>query len=68
MGAWAVTAGEVENEYDRAQHEAQQSALRKAVILRQRKNSTAIKVGGYSIHSYRHGIGQHFFNNMEFLK
>ncbi|XP_050690678.1 uncharacterized protein LOC126982569 [Eriocheir sinensis] len=43
-GAWAVTAGEVENEYDRAQYEAQQSALRKAVILRQRKNSTAIKM------------------------
>lgn len=43
-GAWAVTAGEVENEYDRAQHEAQLSALRKAVILRQRKNSTAIKM------------------------
>ncbi|XP_045129550.1 tau-tubulin kinase 1-like isoform X2 [Portunus trituberculatus] len=43
-GAWAVTAGEIENEYDRAQHEAQLSALRKAVILRQRKNSTAIKM------------------------
>ncbi|KAK8741168.1 hypothetical protein OTU49_002531, partial [Cherax quadricarinatus] len=43
-GAWMVTAGEVANEYDRAQHEAQQSALRKVVILRQRKNSTAIKM------------------------
>ncbi|XP_042867959.1 uncharacterized protein LOC122250547 isoform X2 [Penaeus japonicus] len=43
-GAWVVTAGEVVNEYDRAQHEAQQSALRKAVLLRQRKNSTAIKM------------------------
>ncbi|KAK4312459.1 hypothetical protein Pmani_016122 [Petrolisthes manimaculis] len=43
-GAWALTAGEVVNEYDRAQHQAQQSALRKAVILRQRKNSTAIKM------------------------
>ncbi|XP_069194797.1 uncharacterized protein [Procambarus clarkii] len=43
-GAWLVTAGEVANEYDRAQHEAQQSALRKVVILRQRKNSTAIKM------------------------
>ncbi|XP_071537100.1 uncharacterized protein [Panulirus ornatus] len=42
--AWAVTAGEVVNEYDRAQHQAQQSALRKAVLLRQRKNSTAIKM------------------------
>ncbi|KAK3881359.1 hypothetical protein Pcinc_014191 [Petrolisthes cinctipes] len=40
----ALTAGEVVNEYDRAQHQAQQSALRKAVILRQRKNSTAIKM------------------------
>ncbi|XP_042236726.1 uncharacterized protein LOC121875970 isoform X2 [Homarus americanus] len=43
-GAWVLTAGEVVNEYNRAQHEAQQSALRKAVILRQRKNSTAIKM------------------------
>ncbi|XP_066937535.1 uncharacterized protein [Macrobrachium rosenbergii] len=43
-GAWAITAGEVVNEYDRAQHEAQQLALRKAVLLKQRKNSTAIKM------------------------
>lgn len=48
-GAWVVTAGEVVNEYDRAQHEAQQSALRKAVLLRQRKNSTAIKVKGLAL-------------------
>ncbi|CAL4142109.1 unnamed protein product, partial [Meganyctiphanes norvegica] len=43
-GAWAMTAGEVVNEYDRAQHEAQQEAMRRAVLLRQRKNSTAIKM------------------------
>ncbi|XP_076053394.1 uncharacterized protein LOC143032460 [Oratosquilla oratoria] len=42
--AWRATAGEVQNEYERAQHETQQLALRRTVLLRQRKNSTAIKM------------------------